>query len=404
MLSLLAMATGAAWTQQPSARPTEDGAAAAKPAQPEADKDGVYFPGVGVPAPIVIERVAAVYPADASADAIEGECILSMIIGADGTPANIQVVHTNGVAFDNAAIDAVKQSKFAPGTVNGTPVPVHIFVRTRFFSDRRIAYPRILNRYVANADSSHSARVKVYTVGPGVTAPELLPVKMPAFSADKCKKKVDGKVVLSAIVDAAGLPWNLLFVRQSSPELDQLAHQVVAADRFNPGTHDGAPVAIWQSVEVDLQACVRQEENEKGEKADWLRLRSEPVQKFAALPQPQEEVILVSDDSSRSDSNSIGSRIHRVGDGVWPPVVKNEVVAEYSEEARRAKYQGVCIVSLFVDLQGLPQNVRVIRPLGMGLDEKAVEAVRKCRFKPAMINGVPVPVAINVEVIFRLDK
>jgi TonB family protein len=128
------------------------------------------------------------------------------------------------------------------------------------------------------------------------------------------------------------------------------------------------------------------------------------VQKFAALPQPQEEVILVSDDSSRSDSNSIGSRIHRVGDGVWPPVVKNEVVAEYSEEARRAKYQGVCIVSLFVDLQGLPQNVRVIRPLGMGLDEKAVEAVRKYRFKPAMINGVPVPVAINVEVIFRLDK
>ena len=77
--------------------------------------------------------------------------------------------------------------------------------------------------------------------------------------------------------------------------------------------------------------------------------------------------------------------------------------AEFSDEARRAKYQGVCLVSLIVDAQGNPQNVHVVRPLGMGLDEKALEAVRKYKFKPAMKDGrTPVPVLMSIEVNFRL--
>jgi TonB family protein len=82
------------------------------------------------------------------------------------------------------------------------------------------------------------------------------------------------------------------------------------------------------------------------------------------------------------------------------PIVTPE--AEFSEEARRVKYQGVCTISLIVDAHGYPQNLRVIRSLGMGLDEKALEAVLKYRFKPATKDGKPVPVFITVEVNFRL--
>ena len=67
---------------------------------------------------------------------------------------------------------------------------------------------------------------------------------------------------------------------------------------------------------------------------------------------------------------------------------------EFSDEARRAKYQGVCVVSLIVDAQGNPQRVQVVRHLGMGLDEKAVEAVRQYKFKPATLQGKPVPVEV----------
>jgi TonB family protein len=98
-----------------------------------------------------------------------------------------------------------------------------------------------------------------------------------------------------------------------------------------------------------------------------------------------------------------GGGLYRIGGGVSAPVPIFQPEAEFSDEARRAKYQGVCLISLIVDTQGNPQNPRVIRALGMGLDEKALEAVRKYKFKPAMKEGrTPVPVMITIEVNFRL--
>jgi TonB family protein len=98
-----------------------------------------------------------------------------------------------------------------------------------------------------------------------------------------------------------------------------------------------------------------------------------------------------------------GGGLYSVGGGVSTPVLIHSVEAEFSDEARRAKYQGVCLVSIIVDRNGVPQNPRVVRPLGMGLDEKALEAIKQYRFKPAMKDGkTPVPVMINVEIDFRL--
>jgi TonB family protein len=98
-----------------------------------------------------------------------------------------------------------------------------------------------------------------------------------------------------------------------------------------------------------------------------------------------------------------GGGVYQIGGGVSAPVAIFTPEAEFSDEARRAKYQGVCLISLIVDAQGNPQGPRVIRALGMGLDEKALEAVRKYKFKPAMKDGrTAVPVRITIEVNFRL--
>ncbi len=97
-----------------------------------------------------------------------------------------------------------------------------------------------------------------------------------------------------------------------------------------------------------------------------------------------------------------GGGLYHIGGGVSPPVAIYSPEPEYSDEARRAKYAGIVVVSLIVDAQGLPQRVRVIRALGMGLDEKAVEAVRQYKFKPAMFQGKPVPVEVNIEVNFQI--
>lgn len=97
-----------------------------------------------------------------------------------------------------------------------------------------------------------------------------------------------------------------------------------------------------------------------------------------------------------------GGGPRRIGGGVSAPVLIFSVEPEFSEEARKAKVAGNVLVNLWVDTNGLPSHVHVIRGVGMGLDEKAVEAVRQYKFKPAMENGRPVLVELNVEVNFQI--
>jgi periplasmic protein TonB len=97
-----------------------------------------------------------------------------------------------------------------------------------------------------------------------------------------------------------------------------------------------------------------------------------------------------------------GGGVFRVGGGVSAPKAIYSPDPEYSEEARKAKYQGTCVLWLVVGPDGRPRDIKVSRTLGLGLDEKAIEAVKTWRFEPAMKDNKPVAVQINVEVSFRL--
>jgi TonB family protein len=96
--------------------------------------------------------------------------------------------------------------------------------------------------------------------------------------------------------------------------------------------------------------------------------------------------------------------VFRIGGGVSAPVPTVRPEPEYSEEARAAKWQGAVLLQLVVDPSGVPQNIQVVRPLGLGLDQKAIEAVQKWRFRAGLKDGQPVPVMANIEVNFRLQE
>src|SRR5213079_3196326 len=98
----------------------------------------------------------------------------------------------------------------------------------------------------------------------------------------------------------------------------------------------------------------------------------------------------------------VGGGVFRVGGGVSAPRVIYQPDPEYSEEARKAKYQGVCVLSLIVGPDGKPRDLKVARSLGLGLHEKAIEAVNQWKFEAAQKDGKPVAVEISVEVEFRL--
>ena len=96
------------------------------------------------------------------------------------------------------------------------------------------------------------------------------------------------------------------------------------------------------------------------------------------------------------------SGAYRPGNGVSAPRAIYDPDPEYSEEARKNKYSGIVTLTIVVDPSGRPRDIQVVRSLGMGLDEKAVEAVEKWKFAPGMKDGMPVAVKVNVEVSFRL--
>jgi TonB family protein len=98
----------------------------------------------------------------------------------------------------------------------------------------------------------------------------------------------------------------------------------------------------------------------------------------------------------------IGGGVFHVGGGVSAPRATYSPDPEYSEEARKAKYQGTCVLWLIVGPDGKPRDIRVTHTLGLGLDEKAIEAVKTWKFDPAMKDGKPVAVEISVQVDFRL--
>jgi periplasmic protein TonB len=100
----------------------------------------------------------------------------------------------------------------------------------------------------------------------------------------------------------------------------------------------------------------------------------------------------------------IGSGVgsYRVGSGVSAPIAIYDPEPEYTDEARQAKFQGTVMLWVVIGTDGRPRDIRVQRSLGMGLDEKAIEAVRRWKFRPGMKDGVPAAVQVSVEVDFRL--
>jgi protein TonB len=98
----------------------------------------------------------------------------------------------------------------------------------------------------------------------------------------------------------------------------------------------------------------------------------------------------------------IGGGVFRIGGGVSAPKAIYAPDPEYSEEARKAKYQGTVVLSLIVGADGVPRDIKVARSVGLGLDEKAIETVKTWKFDAGTKDGKPVATYATIEVAFHL--
>jgi len=183
-----------------------------------------------------------------------------------------------------------------------------------------------------------------------------------SFGTPNGDPKYQGTEIVSLIVDENGMPREVHIAQPLGVSLDQRVIDAVKAFRFAPAINLGQPVAVSMDVEI--------------------RVRVYADAAIGELPNTRP--------------------VMHLGGGVSAPVLRYAPNPQFSDDARAAKIQGVAIVGLIVDENGKARNVHIVRPLGHGLDEKAMEVVEQYRFTPAMYKGKPVPVEINIEVNFRM--
>jgi TonB family protein len=186
--------------------------------------------------------------------------------------------------------------------------------------------------------------------------PVLISKVEPTYSAEALADHLSGSVFLSLTVGIDGVPTDIKVVKGLGEGLDEKAVEAVSQWRFQPGTKKGVPIAVQAKVSVNFV------------------LRND-APKAAASP---------------------------VSSDVAAPSLISKVEPEYTKEAREKKLSGNVLLSIVVGADGVPSDIKVVSPLGLGLDEKAIQAVSRWRFRPGTKSGVPVPVKAQVEVSFKL--
>lgn len=214
-----------------------------------------------------------------------------------------------------------------------------------------------------------------------VVAPRPIFVVRPKYPKEARKKKIEGAVVLRATVALDGNLKDITVV-SGDPILAAAALEAVKQWRYQPSKINGEPVEALHDVTITF-------------KRDESTAQIGPDDLSPDVPLEPSEDIEKRLAAGEFQSSSSGGLTH--------PRTIYSPDPEYSDPARKAKYQGTCVLGLIVGADGQPLSVWVTRPLGLGLDEKAIQAVQKWRFSPATKDGEPVAVILYVEVSFRLS-
>jgi TonB family protein len=302
--------------------------------------------------PRVVQKVAPEYSEEARAAGLEGVAALYVEIDEEGNPVVVHVLQGLGMGLDEKAQAAVARWRFEPALTDGRRTRVGIDVEVPF--QQAPAGPWQLSRALyrfSNSDRKPDSRSRDL---PLLDKPVLAQYTRPDAAA--CRPG-SGVVGVAFVITKDGAVKQARLIRRAENPAADAALRAVESWRFQPGRRNGKAVAATGQIEL---AC------------GSAQVGPEPPLAVA------------------------------IGNGVTAPQVRYKIEPEYTEEARRAKHQGKVLLSLEVGPDGYARNIRTLRMLGLGLDEKAIAAVRQWLFAPGLKEGTPVRVQATIEVNFRL--
>lgn len=315
--------------------------------------------GAGVLEKKLIHRVEPQYPPVAQQARVQGTVRLDVLIGTDGTVREIQVVSGHPLLVP-AALEAVRQWRYAPVLVNNQPAEVLSQVEVPFSlgAPSKTEEP-LLGAQTAPLPLEEPGRTPRIRVGPQVQEAKLLYNPPPAYPPRAQAEGIRGSVRLEILIAADGAVKNVR-VLSGHPLLVEAAVEAVRQWRYRPTLVDGEPAEVITEVVVTFPP-------------------GERLAEFEGTP-----------------------RVFRIADGVTPPQLLSKVEPEYTPEAKEAKLEGTVVLTCVIGADGQPRDIQVVKWLGLGLDQKAVEALERWRFRPGFKDGRAVPVEATIEMNFRL--
>jgi len=220
---------------------------------PQVAESGVYKPGQGVAAPVLVKEFKPQYTAEAMRARVQGAVTLECVVQPDGTVGEARVTKALEPGLDREAIKAVKQWRFKPGTKDGKAVPVRVTLEMAFTLRDTPTQPLFPVRpLVPGGESSKGQPLAagVYKPGDGVSAPVMVKEVRPQYNPEAMRAKIEGSVTLECVVQIDGAVGEVHVTKSLDPGLDEEAIKAVKQWRFEPGTKDGKPVPVRITLEM----------------------------------------------------------------------------------------------------------------------------------------------------------
>ena len=319
--------------------------------------------------PELLQSVKFVYPPRVTVR-------LELKVNVDGSVSDVKVLK-GPEEFHQAAIDAISQYRFKPGTLNGKVVPVRMQPSIIFRLPKQQSTPP------ASGDADSSKVLEFYMVE---VKPKLMHAVEPIPHPEEAlRDSLEGKVFLKFRVNVDGSVSDVRVLR--GPEVfHQAAIDGVSQFRFKPAEHNGKPVAVWMTQPVTFRLPKQQ-------------TRQAPRSSWYVPPTASGQISL---------KKNFSSEVRPIFKVEVKPKLLHEVLPVYPKEALKNKVEGRVPLRYVVNVNGSVSGVKVLKSSGT-IDRKdfqqaAIDAVSQFRYKPAEHNGKPVAVWIIRMIRFRLPK
>jgi TonB family protein len=306
---------------------------------------GLTIGGLQANRAVLVYRLDPQYTPAARAAGLQGTVSLYVEVDRDGTPSKVKVMEGLGLGLDEEAVNAVKKWKYEPDRGAADQIQDALEVDLSFRLDTPAPW------FVSSEYYTFSG-AEIQRYGEIVR-----PVPIRYFVPDGAACRKAGTTTVRLTVGKDGVAHAV----RGDGALGEAPVKAVESWQFKPALGKGSQVEAQGQVEFRCRPADGAEETPPTEAPRY-----------------------------------------RVGGSVSAPVLLSKVEPEYSDEARKAKLQGVSMLSVRISPEGKATDIQFIRRLGMGLDQKALECVKHWHFQPGMKGATPVTVEATIEINFRL--